>query len=62
MSDERSIRTPVPLPDGVSQATAAVRGGILRSQFEETAEAMYLASGYVYESAAAAEKAFTGET
>ncbi|MGH3576582.1 MAG: O-succinylhomoserine sulfhydrylase [Mycobacterium sp.] len=62
MSDERSIRTPAPLPDGVSQATAAVRGGILRSQFAETAEAMYLASGYVYESAAAAEKAFTGET
>jgi O-succinylhomoserine sulfhydrylase len=56
-----SVRTPEPLPDGVSQATIGVRGGILRSQFEETAEAMYLASGYVYDSAAAAEQAFTGE-
>jgi O-succinylhomoserine sulfhydrylase len=61
MTDERSIRTPAPLPDSVSQATIGVRGGMLRSQFEETAEAMFLASGYVYESAAAAEKAFTGE-
>jgi O-succinylhomoserine sulfhydrylase len=61
MTNERSIRTPPPLPDGVGPATVGVRGGILRSQFGETAEAMYLASGYVYESAAAAEKAFTGE-
>jgi O-succinylhomoserine sulfhydrylase len=38
-----------------------VRGGLLRSGFEETAEALYLTSGYVYASAADAEKAFTGE-
>src|SRR6201993_3784140 len=56
-----SVRTPKELPDGVSQATIGVRGGILRSQFEETAEAMYLASGYVYPSAAVAEQSFTGE-
>lgn len=56
-----SVRTPEPLPDGVSQATLGVRGGLLRSGFEETAEAMYLTSGYVYSSAAEAEKAFTGE-
>src|ERR1700722_2448078 len=56
-----SVRTPLQLPDGVSQATIGVRGGILRSQFEETAEAMYLASGYVYGSSAEAEQAFTGE-
>ncbi len=56
-----SVRMPAPLPDGVSQATIGVRGGLLRSGFDETAEAMYLTSGYVYESAAAAEKAFTGE-
>jgi O-succinylhomoserine sulfhydrylase len=61
MTDERSIRTPAPLPDGVSPATIGVRGGMFRSQFDETAEAMFLASGYVYESAVAAEKAFTGE-
>lgn len=56
-----SVRTPAELPDGVSQATIGVRGGLLRSGFEETAEAMYLTSGYVYETAAAAEQAFTGE-
>ncbi|MBV9319939.1 MAG: O-succinylhomoserine sulfhydrylase [Mycobacterium sp.] len=61
MSQQRSIRTPAPLPDGVSQATIGVRGGVLRSQFEETAEAIFLASGYVYDSAAAAEQAFAGE-
>jgi O-succinylhomoserine sulfhydrylase len=62
MTDDRSVRTPKALPDGVSQATTGVRGGILRSGFDETAEAMYLTSGYVYESADAAEKAFSGET
>ncbi|MDH6243851.1 O-succinylhomoserine sulfhydrylase [Mycobacterium sp. OTB74] len=56
-----SVRVPKQLPDGVGQATIGVRGGLLRSEFEETAEAMYLTSGYVYESAAAAEQAFTGE-
>ena len=56
-----SVRIPAPLPEGVSQATIGVRGGLLRSGFEETAEALYLTSGYVYGSAADAEKAFTGE-
>jgi O-succinylhomoserine sulfhydrylase len=60
-SNVPSVRIPEPLPEGVSQATIGVRGGILRSQFEETSEALYLASGYVYGSAAEAEKAFTGE-
>ena len=41
--------------------TLAVRGGLSRSHFQETAEAMYLTSGYVYDSASAAEQAFTGE-
>src|SRR6202008_3697391 len=61
MTDDRSVRTPKALPDNVSQATIGVRGGILRSQFEETAEAMYLASGYVYDAAREAEPAFAGE-
>jgi O-succinylhomoserine sulfhydrylase len=56
-----SVRIPAPLPDGVSQATIGVRGGLLRSGFEETSEALYLTSGYVYETAADAEKAFTGD-
>ncbi|MBF6164033.1 O-succinylhomoserine sulfhydrylase [Streptomyces gardneri] len=50
-----------PLPDGVGPATLGVRGGLRRSGFEETAEALYLTSGFVYESAEAAEAAFTGE-
>ncbi|MDI3313477.1 MAG: O-succinylhomoserine sulfhydrylase [Mycobacterium sp.] len=61
MTDQRSIRTPAPLPGDVSQATLGVRGGLLRSGFDETAEAMYLTSGYVYKSAADAERAFAGE-
>ena len=60
-SEVPSVRKPAELPDGVSQATIGVRGGLMRSGFEETAEAMYLTSGYVYSSAAEAEKAFTGE-
>ena len=56
MSDD-SVRTPAPLPEGVSQATIGVRGALMRSGFEETAEALYLTSGYVYANAAEAEKA-----
>ena len=56
-----SVRIPKKLPDGVSEATIGVRGGLLRSGFEETSEAIYPTSGYVYASAAEAEKAFTGE-
>jgi O-succinylhomoserine sulfhydrylase len=42
--------------------TAAVRGGLKRSAFSETAEALYLTSGYVYASAAEAEAAFARPT
>ena len=49
------------LPAYVSPATLAVRGGQLRSNFEETSEPIYLTQGYVYQSAAEAEQAFTGE-
>jgi O-succinylhomoserine sulfhydrylase len=60
MSSE-SVRTPASLPEGVSQATIGARGALMRSGFEETAEAMYLTSGYVYSNAAEAEKAFAGD-
>jgi O-succinylhomoserine sulfhydrylase len=56
-----SVRIPSPLPDGVSKETIGVRGGLLRSGFDETSEGLYLTSGYVYDSAGEAEKAFTGE-
>ncbi|MCC6664154.1 MAG: O-succinylhomoserine sulfhydrylase [Polyangiaceae bacterium] len=42
--------------------TAAVRGGLKRSGFNETAEALYLTSGFVYGSAAEAEAAFAKPT
>ena len=41
--------------------TLAVRGGLKRSAFDETAEALYLTSGYVYSSASEAADAFSGE-
>jgi len=41
--------------------TRLVRGGTARSANQETSEALYLTSGYVYESAEAAEAAFKNE-
>ncbi|MEO8828759.1 O-succinylhomoserine sulfhydrylase [Lapillicoccus sp.] len=41
--------------------TLAVRGGLSRSGFDETAEALYLTSGFVYDSAEQAEAAFKDE-
>ncbi len=42
-------------------ATQLVRGGTVRSPFEETSEAIFLTSGYVYPSADEAELAFKGD-
>ena len=42
-------------------ATIEVRGGLQRTEFDETAEALFLTSGYVYSSAEEAEAAFAGE-
>ncbi len=41
--------------------TRLVRGGLQRSGFDETAEALFLTSGYVYASAEEAEAAFKGD-
>lgn len=41
--------------------TKAVRSGMNRSQFQETSEAMFLTSGYAYESAEQAERRFKNE-
>jgi len=41
--------------------TEMVRGGLTRSGFDETSEALYLTSGYVYSSAEEAEAAFKGD-
>jgi hypothetical protein len=45
----------------VSSATLLVRGGATRSDYEETCEALYMTSGFVYGTAAEAEAAFANE-
>ncbi len=42
-------------------ATTLVHGGIARSQFGETSEAIFLTQGYVYDTAEAAEARFKGD-
>ncbi len=42
-------------------ATRAVRGGTLRSEFGETSEAIFLTSGYAYDTAGEAAARFRGE-
>ncbi|HSZ73550.1 MAG TPA: O-succinylhomoserine sulfhydrylase [Rhizomicrobium sp.] len=42
--------------------TQAVRGGQTRTAFQETAEALFLTSGYAYEAAEEAEARFKGES
>ncbi|HYN28576.1 MAG TPA: O-succinylhomoserine sulfhydrylase [Dermatophilaceae bacterium] len=48
-------------PEGWRPETLAVRGGLRRTAFDETAEALFLTSGFVYGSAAEAEAAFADE-
>ncbi len=48
-------------PNFTAEATALVRGGLTRTGFNETAEAIFPTSGYVYATAAEAEAAFSGE-
>ena len=52
---------PVGLPAGWDPQTRAVRGGLDRTGFQETSEALFLTSGYVFDSAEAAEASFNGE-
>jgi len=47
-------------PDGWRPRTLAVRGGQMRTPFQETAEPLFLTSGYAYESAEEAEARFRG--
>ena len=49
------------LPPGIRPRTMMARGGHLRSQYMETAEAIYMSSGYVYRTAEEAESAFAHE-
>ena len=47
--------------DGLRPQTKLVRAGLSRSQFNETSEALYLNSGFIFDDAAQAEAAFKGE-
>ncbi len=47
-------------PSDYRTATRLVQGGVQRSQYGETAEALYLTSGYVYDDAEQAEATFAG--
>ena len=48
-------------PAALRPDTLAVRGGLNRSNFDETSEGLFLTQGYVYPRAADAEAAFAGE-
>jgi O-succinylhomoserine sulfhydrylase len=54
-------RTSMTTERELHEATLLVRGGLQRTAFDETAEGLFLTSGYVYSSAAEAEAAFAGE-
>ena len=49
------------MTDDYRRDTKLVRGGLQRSAFQETSEALYMTSGYVYDSAEEAAAAFAGE-
>jgi O-succinylhomoserine sulfhydrylase len=52
---------PATLTEGVAPATILVRGGASRTAHQETSEALFLTSGFVYDDATAAEAAFAGD-
>jgi len=52
---------PPDLAETLDPATILVRGGASRSPYDETCEALFMTSGFVYDTAAAAEQAFAQE-
>jgi O-succinylhomoserine sulfhydrylase len=48
-------------PKDYRPETRLVHAGTLRSEFQETSEALFLTQGYVYESAEACEARFSGK-
>jgi len=48
-------------PGNWKKRTLGVRAGTMRSPFQETSEALYMTSGYAYESSEEAQGRFTGE-
>ena len=62
MSSETTSSQSKPSSRNFRPETRLVHQGILRSQFGETSEALFLTQGYVYENAAQAEARFKGES
>jgi O-succinylhomoserine sulfhydrylase len=58
---ERKARMSAIQPKNYRPETRLVQAGILRSQFGETAEALFLTQGYVYPSAEECEARFSGK-
>lgn len=56
-----SLPRPILDTKGLRPETRLVHGGILRSQFGENAEALFLTQSYVYDSAESCEARFTGK-
>ena len=52
---------PADLAETLDPATILVRGGATRSPYDETCEALFMTSGFIYDTAAAAEQAFAQE-
>ena len=52
---------PPPPPKSWRPRTVTTHGGVQRSQFQETGEAIFMTSGFVYDSAEEAEAAFAGD-
>ncbi len=61
MSSDTTSKTITSDPGTWAPETRLVHGGMLRSQFGETSEALFLTQGYVYESAQQAEARFKNE-
>ena len=62
MTSSPSDRDPkTEIPSEWAPATQAIRGGLARSPYGETAEARYLTQSFVYPSAEAADARFSGE-
>lgn len=59
--NEKTGKTKKPNPAKWRPQTRLVRGGLERSGFHETSEALYMTSGYVYPNAEEAEAAFKGD-
>jgi O-succinylhomoserine sulfhydrylase len=61
MADPKTTKPEATNPQDWETATKLIRGGIHRSTYGETAEALYLTQGFVYETAEQADARFSGE-